>query len=56
VSALRAGYGETIITPPLGTDLTVFGFEIEAAEPIGFNRRRRSFEEIDPWLKVAVLR
>ena len=33
-----------------------FGFEIEAAEPIGFNRRRRSFEEIDPWLKVAVFR
>jgi hypothetical protein len=32
------------------------GFEIEAAEPIGFNRRRRSFEEIDPWLKVAVIR
>jgi len=29
---------------------------MEAAEPIGFNRRRRSFEEIDPWLKVAVLR
>jgi hypothetical protein len=33
-----------------------FGFETEAAEPIGFNRRRRSFEEIDPWLKVAVFR
>lgn len=33
-----------------------FGFETEAAEPIGFNRRRRSFEEIDPWLKVAIFR
>ena len=33
-----------------------FGFEMEAAEPIGFNRRRRSFEEIDPWLKMVVLR
>jgi len=33
-----------------------FGFGMEAVEPIGFNRRRRSFEEIDPWLKVAVFR
>jgi hypothetical protein len=29
---------------------------MEAVEPIGFNRRRRSFEEIDPWLKVLVIR
>jgi len=33
-----------------------FGFAVEAVEPIGFNRRRRSFAEIDPWLKVAVFR
>jgi hypothetical protein len=33
-----------------------FGFGLEAVEPVGFNRRRRSFAEIDPWLKVAVLR
>ncbi len=33
-----------------------FGFEMETAEPIGFNRRQRSFEEIDPCLKVAVVR
>jgi hypothetical protein len=32
------------------------GWAIEAVEPIGFNRRRRSFEEIDPWLKVLVVR
>ena len=29
MSALRAGYGETIITPPLGSDLTGFGFYLE---------------------------
>lgn len=33
-----------------------FGFGMEAAEPIGFNRRRKNFTEIDPWLKVAVFR
>jgi hypothetical protein len=32
------------------------GWATEAVEPIGFNRRHRSFEEIDPWLKVAVIR
>jgi hypothetical protein len=32
------------------------GWAVEAVEPIGFNRRRRSFEEIDPWLKVLVAR
>lgn len=35
---------------------TEFGFLKEAVEPIGFNRRRKNFEEIDPWLKVAVFR
>lgn len=33
-----------------------FEFALEAVEPIGFNRRRRSFAEIDPWLKAAVFR
>jgi hypothetical protein len=33
-----------------------FGFGVEAVEPIGFNRRRRSFTEIDPWLRVGVFR
>lgn len=33
-----------------------FGFSAEAVEPIGYNRRLRSFEEIDPWLKVGVFR
>ena len=33
-----------------------FGFASEAVEPIGFNRRKRNFEEIDPWLKVGVFR
>jgi len=33
-----------------------FGFGMEAVEPVGFNRRRRNFLEIDPWLKVAVFR
>jgi len=33
-----------------------FGFSSEAAEPIGFNRRRKNFQEIDPWLNVAVFR
>lgn len=33
-----------------------FGSGMEAVEPVGFNRRRRDFAEIDPWLKVAVLR
>ncbi len=33
-----------------------FGWAMEAVEPIGFNRRLGSFEEIDPWLKVAVIR
>ena len=32
------------------------GWVMEAVEPIGFNRRRKSFEEIDPWLKVMVIR
>lgn len=31
------------------------GWATEAVEPIGFNRRRRNFEEIDPWLKVLVI-
>lgn len=31
------------------------GWTAEAVEPIGFNRRRRNFEEIDPWLKVVVI-
>ncbi len=35
---------------------TELGWSEEAVEPIGFNRRRRSFEEIDPWLKVLVFR
>jgi hypothetical protein len=33
-----------------------FGFDVEAVEPIGFNRRRKNFIEIDPWLKVGVVR
>jgi hypothetical protein len=33
-----------------------FGFASEAVEPIGYNRRRKSFAEIDPWLKVGVFR
>jgi hypothetical protein len=33
-----------------------FGHHREAVEPIGFNRRRRDFAEIDPWLKTAVFR
>lgn len=33
-----------------------FAYGIEAAEPIGFNRRLKNFSEIDPWLKVAVFR
>jgi len=33
-----------------------FGYGVEAVEPIGFNRRRKSFSEIDPWLKAAVFR
>jgi hypothetical protein len=32
------------------------GWAIEAVEPIGFNRRLGSFQEIDPWLKVVVIR
>jgi hypothetical protein len=32
-----------------------FSYFLEAIEPIGFNRRNRSFEPIDPVLKVAVL-
>jgi hypothetical protein len=33
-----------------------FGYGTEAVEPIGYNRRNRDFVEIDPWLKLAVLR
>jgi hypothetical protein len=33
-----------------------FGFHIEAVEPIGYNRRRINFEEIDHRLKVAIFR
>jgi hypothetical protein len=32
------------------------GWGAEALEPIGFNRRFRNFEEIDPWLQVLVVR
>lgn len=32
------------------------GWATEAVEPIGFNRRQRNFEEIDPRLKVLVIR
>jgi neutral ceramidase len=33
-----------------------FGCRVEAVEPIGYNRRNRDFDEIDPWLKVAVFK
>ncbi len=33
-----------------------FGFHIEAVEPIGYNRRRGDFSEIDPWLRVGMFR
>jgi neutral ceramidase len=33
-----------------------FGGRVEAVEPIGYNRRNRDFDEIDPWLKVAVFK
>ncbi len=33
-----------------------FGFHVEAIEPIGFNRRRGDFAEIDPCLKTAVFK
>jgi hypothetical protein len=33
-----------------------FGCQVEAVEPIGYNRRNRDFVEIDPWLKVAVFK
>jgi hypothetical protein len=33
-----------------------FGFHFEAAEPIGYNRRLRNFEEVDPWLKAAIFK
>ena len=29
MSSLRVGYGEATITPPLGTDLTGFGFYLD---------------------------
>jgi hypothetical protein len=34
----------------------VFGFHVEAVEPVGYNRRRGDFNEIDPWLKVGIFR
>jgi neutral ceramidase len=33
-----------------------FGCQVEAVEPIGYNRRNRDFGEIDPWLKVAIFK
>jgi hypothetical protein len=33
-----------------------FACQVEAVEPIGYNRRNRDFVEIDPWLKVGVLK
>jgi hypothetical protein len=39
-----------------GTEEASFGFHAEAVEPIGYNRRRGDFSEIDPWLQVAVFR
>jgi hypothetical protein len=33
-----------------------FGFHAEAVEPIGYNRRRGDFNEIDPWLKVGIFK
>lgn len=33
-----------------------FSFSLEAIEPIGFNRRKRNFEDIDPMLKMAVFK
>ena len=37
-------------------DESEFVYAFEAVEPIGFNRRTRTFEGIDPWLKVGVFR
>ncbi len=33
-----------------------FGFAFEALEPLGYNRRRGDFRDIDPWLKALVFR
>ena len=33
-----------------------FGFAFEAVEPLGYNRRRGDFRDIDPWLKALVFR
>ena len=33
-----------------------FSYRIETIEPIGFNRRKRKFEPIDPRLKVAIFK
>ena len=33
-----------------------FSYQIETVEPIGFNRRKRNFDPIDPTLKVAVFK
>ncbi len=33
-----------------------FGFHAEAVEPVGYNRRRGDFSEIDPWLRVGIFR
>ena len=44
---------EATIKARASAEEATFGFNVEAVEPIGYNRRLNDFSEIDPWLRVG---